>query len=328
MENSKTPSIDSPPSLFSALKSGFDAIANQIVLIIFPIALDMFIWLGPHLRIKQLIDTFYTNLRTLPGWQSSQTEEMLQVNQAIFTSMGERLNLTAFLRTFPVGVPSLMVGRLPITTPVGNPSVMDLRSWSAVIGVSVLMLLVGVSVGVIYFNLVRQAALTGKIQPQITLMEWPQLMVQVLALSVLFFILVLVISVPASCLVSLMAYGGLAFGQITLLLCGGMLLWVIFPLLLSPFGIFVHHNRILDALRSSIRTTRMTITTTSLLFLITLVLTQGLDLLWNVPPDTSWLMLIGITGHAFVVSGLLAGIFIYYRDAENWTSRVMQSIGK
>jgi hypothetical protein len=107
-----------------------------------------------------------------------------------------------------------------------------------------------------------------------------------------------------------------------------MLLWVIFPLLLSPFGIFVHHNRILDALRSSIRTTRMTITTTSLLFLITLVLTQGLDLLWNVPPDTSWLMLIGITGHAFVVSGLLAGIFIYYRDAENWTSRVMQSIGK
>jgi hypothetical protein len=62
----------------------------------------------------------------------------------------------------------------------------------------------------------------------------------------------------------------------------------------------------------------MTLPTTSLLFLIILILSQGLDILWNIPEDQSWFLLIGVGGHAFVATSLLAASFIYYRDAVSW----------
>jgi hypothetical protein len=36
--------------------------------------------------------------------------------------------------------------------------------------------------------------------------------------------------------------------------------------------------------------------------------------------------LIGVIGHAFVTSGLLAATFVYYRDASRWIQRVEQQI--
>jgi hypothetical protein len=58
---------------------------------------------------------------------------------------------------------------------------------------------------------------------------------------------------------------------------------------------------------------------TSVLFILTVfLLSKGLDILWLVPTDASWLLLIGILGHAFITTGLLASSFVYYRDALRW----------
>jgi hypothetical protein len=55
-----------------------------------------------------------------------------------------------------------------------------------------------------------------------------------------------------------------------------------------------------------------------------LLISQGLDLLWQVPPQTSWFTLIGLIGHAFIVTGLLAASFVYYRDAGYWVDNLLQ----
>jgi hypothetical protein len=68
----------------------------------------------------------------------------------------------------------------------------------------------------------------------------------------------------------------------------------------------------------------MTLPTTSLLLLVILVISEGLDVLWGVPLSTSWLTLVGIAGHAFISSSLLAATFIYYRDADLWVQQVLQ----
>jgi hypothetical protein len=69
---------------------------------------------------------------------------------------------------------------------------------------------------------------------------------------------------------------------------------------------------------------RFTLPTTSLFLLMVLLLSAGLDLLWRVPPDTSWLALIGVLGHAFVTTGLLAASFIYYHEAVEWLQKVFE----
>jgi hypothetical protein len=42
------------------------------------------------------------------------------------------------------------------------------------------------------------------------------------------------------------------------------------------------------------------------------------------PEETSWLSLVGVAGHAFVTTGLLAASFIYYRDADRWVKAILK----
>ena len=51
-----------------------------------------------------------------------------------------------------------------------------------------------------------------------------------------------------------------------------------------------------------------------------------MDLLWRTPDEASWLMLVGIAGHAFVTTSLLAATFIYYRDADRWTEDTLRKM--
>jgi len=106
-------------------------------------------------------------------------------------------------------------------------------------------------------------------------------------------------------------------GQLGILLYGGFLIWLIFPLLFSAHGIFVNNLSVWPSIRTGIR---MTLPTTVLFFLSVFLLTQGLDIIWRIPPADSWLTLLGIVAHAFVVSGLLSASFIYYRDADRWVT--------
>jgi hypothetical protein len=54
------------------------------------------------------------------------------------------------------------------------------------------------------------------------------------------------------------------------------------------------------------------------------LVSKGLDILWDNPDEVSWLLLIGILGHAFVTTGILASSFIYYTDAIRWIREMMK----
>jgi hypothetical protein len=145
-----------------------------------------------------------------------------------------------------------------------------------------------------------------------------------LALSWVFFFIL--ISIPASCLLSLAGLVGFSLGPIGFLLYGGFMIWLIFPLLFSAHGIFVKNLSAWHSIRLSIRITNATLPTTALFFLSVFILTQGLNVLWRIPPADSWLTLVGIAGHAFVVTGLLAASFIYFRDADRWVTSLRKQI--
>jgi hypothetical protein len=95
-------------------------------------------------------------------------------------------------------------------------------------------------------------------------------------------------------------------------------LWLVFPLLFSPHGIFAMRLGMIASVKNSVTLTRRTYSPTIMFFLAAFLLAKGLDLLWQTPADTSWLLLVGIAGHAFIATSLLAASFIYYRDADLW----------
>jgi hypothetical protein len=102
------------------------------------------------------------------------------------------------------------------------------------------------------------------------------------------------------------------------------MIWVLLPLLFSPHGLFVARNTMWTSIKKSARLTRWTLPTTALLFLTIFILSEGLRLLWNVPSVTSWWSFVGIVGHAFMTTSLLAASFVYYRDADRWLRGMLQ----
>jgi hypothetical protein len=173
---------------------------------------------------------------------------------------------------------------------------------------------------------VTQAVFFEQIDWGQALMQWPWASFQVVLLALFWAVLLMAVSLPVSCLLPFIAMGGPTAGRIGLFLFGLLLLWLLFPLLLSPHGIFLNGRKMWASVQDGFRLTRVTYPYTMLLFIMILVLSQGLNLLWTLPPASSWLALVGIFGHAFVATGLLAATLIYYREATRWMQRVQQQI--
>ena len=322
--NLKQVDTNNPPRLIASLLAGFDVIARHITLVILPFVLDLFLWCGPQLKINRLIHTLSDTFLQLPGAGSTETTQFIEAGREMWQWVGTRFNLFIFLRSYPVGVPSLMSSRLPINTPDGINSIsweitaplMILASWF-------LLSLFGLGLGTFYFDSISRAATARSEKPSFHLSNCLRQLVQVFWLTLIFEILALLVSLPAICLISLLALGSPALGQLAMLLYGGGVIWLLFPLIFSPHGIFINQQNVIQSLRRGVVITRMTLPTTGLLFLVALLLSQGLDLLWSSPAETSWFSLVGIAGHAFVTTGLLATSFVYYEKADKWSQRVI-----
>lgn len=313
-----------PPNLVSALLSGFDTITNHLSLILFPLLLDLFLWFGPRLRLGNLINELIVQINKLPGADVSEVSDLMQASQEIWRIAAARFNLLASLRSYPVGIPSLMTSRSPLETPLGSPSSWQLSSWNAVFLAWVGLFALGIFVGTLYYAAVAQVTLQGNISWLRLLRGWPNAFWRVASLTLIWGALLVVLSIPVSLVFSAIASIGSWIAQFMIFLLAGFLIWLLLPLLFSAHGIFVNGLNTVPSLRHGVRLTQMTLPTTGLFFLSFFVIDQGLNFLWRVPPEASWFSLVGVIGHAFVVSALLAASFVYYRDADRWITYVLQ----
>jgi len=311
------------PKPIASFLAGFDTVTTHILLIGFPVILDLFIWFGPHLRIKSLLEAVYAQITRTPGLNVQSTSETTQMSQEFWNFIAERFNLLTMLRSIPVGISSLMSGRSPVEIPGGSPVFWDVTTGGGVLAVWVGLSLVGLVIGTFYYIAVSQVSLSGKVNWVQALSQWPGAAAQVLLLALLWVFLFLAISIPASCIISFFMISGIPLGQITLFMFFGFVLWMFFPLLFSAHGVVVYRLNMLASVRYSIRLSRLSMPNTGLFFLIVLVISQVTDIIWRWPAESSWLTLVGILGHGFISTGLLAASFIYYRDANQWMQKTL-----
>ncbi|MCI0518973.1 MAG: hypothetical protein L0Z70_01805, partial [Chloroflexi bacterium] len=322
IKNTQTAAQLTPPSLISSLLAGFDAAASHLWLIVFPLLLDLFLWFGPRLRMEEIIRSMVRQMGALPEASAPEMSEVVKLSQELWLLLAERANIFYALRSFPIGVPSLLVSKQPLANPLGAPGGWEASSLLAVVGAWLLITTAGLTFGALYFQLVAQATGNEKVEWRQAVSGWPRAAWQAMQLSLFTFAILAAVAIPASCFLSVMALGGIGLMQISTFVLLGLVVWVFSPLLLSPHGIFVFQHKMWASVRQSINVSRLTFMRTSALFLLILVLSEGLNALWRTPAEDSWLTLLGVAGHAFVTTGLLAASFVYYRDASRWVQRV------
>jgi hypothetical protein len=306
------------PKLISTFKAGFDTVANRISLIFLPLTLDLFLWLGPHFSIKQVLLSTIQQMKDVPGLDASQLNQLTTAIQ----NFGDTFNLAVALRTFPIGVSSLMWGQIPQQTPLGSAPIIQLPSYANTFFCWVLFLVVGITAGSFYFSQLSQVVFNNKMSGKLRQLPWAVL--QVLVLSLAFLTLAILLSMPVMVMWSVLSIISPNVAQIILPFIAVIILWVLVPLVFSAHGIFAFHQNALVSMLTSTRLVRASLPGSGLFLLAGLVLSLGLDLLWSAPPDTSWLALVGIAGHAFVTTSVVAASFVYYRDIMRWVQETLQ----
>lgn len=318
MENETKKLSTTPPKMMGAFVAGFNTVATHLYLILFPILFDALLWFGPHIRLKNLLlpatEDFFEKLGAAPA--TSDMNQILASSKEIWLTVLERFNLVSFLRSFPVGIFNLMGSINPAQNPVGKPLIYEISSVSQLFTLWLALALIGILLGSFFFNQVARCC--SKIDFGSSLQRLGSEALQAILLSLILILLLALLSIPSSILISIMAMLNVILAQGVLILILLILIWLLFPLFFSPHGIFYYHQKALQAMLSSARVVRNTLPVSTLFILLVILLSEGLNTIWTIPPETSWMMLIGVIGHGFTSTGLLASTFIFFRNNYQW----------
>jgi hypothetical protein len=267
-----------------------------------------------------------------------------------YQTMIPKLNLFWLLRTIPIGISSLMFARDFSQTPLGAPSIWQVSAENLIAWVGLLILLGWIGGG-LYFRWVAQLSLAGtpsagtlRLAPPLGTLRQAQgdasqgdalqaeplrpgrAIAQTVLLSIFWSGISLALGLPIFILVSLLFQLNSFVAQIVILAASFLSMWLIVPLFFWPHGIFVKKQNALMSILSSLQMARFTLPTSSMFVLTIFLLGVGLNFVWSIPPTDSWMTIVGILGHAFITTALLAASFIYYRDMNAWLQTVLERL--
>lgn len=319
MDASPKAPLPPPPGIINSIKIGFDLVANNLGVTLPPLLFNLFLWLGPRLRMDALFNSIKPDMAAVwsaSGVPAAEIERALNLYDATLP----HLNLFWLFRTFPIGIPSLFFPQETSATPLGNPAVwqataLNLPGWIF------LLTLLGWAGGGLYFRDVARLAQTERdAQPLSAL----RAVFQTILLSIFWGGLLAFIGFPAFMLMLVILQFNAILANLLVLFFSLVMIWAMAPLFFCPHGIFLKRQNIFASIWGSLQLTRFALPMSSLFVLAVFLLSFGLNFLWSVPPEDSWMTLVGILGHSFVAAALLASSFVYYRDMTAWVQNAIE----
>lgn len=319
--------------IIETLSAGFDLVRRRLWLIVVPIVIDLFLWLGPRISIEPLVKRFESLLIPPASAQLTPADlEALQMSRNALLDVGSHFNLASLLPNTLLGVPSAMTGDMvdPVFT---HPAVWQVSSgWSA-LGLVLVLLLGSVFIASLYLTLVaREVSIDSLDLSRLAGRVWIH-GVRIIALGLALLAALAIFMVPVSVVSAVLAllHQGLALMWVGMFSLAAM--WVgiavMIYLLFAVDSIVLFGDGALRAARNSVMVVRRNLWSTLGLVLLTNLISIGLSFVWQRLAVISWGPLIGIVGNAYVGSGLVAAVLIFYRDRyQKLQTEMQKSKGK
>jgi hypothetical protein len=306
-------------SIIDSLSAGYRLLARRLELILIPVLLDLLLWFMPQLSVAPLfqrVAQFYAeaaNLSELPGEMATMAHDVATVlNEAGASS--NLFNLLFWISGSLLHLPSLLY----VVEPPRVSTPQEISALGSVLGLGALLVLAGIAVGVAYLTLLARGLPIGAGVKSWSWAEWPRLIVrrslQIVAFLVLLVLALLVLFVPVSIGMTLLAL--LAPGLTTLLafVFGGLVLVLFFYLYFVPAGLILDDLRLPRAVVQSFQLVRANFWATVGLFLLTELISIGFSvILGRLVAFQPLGTLTAIVVHAFIGSGLALAFLIFYR---------------
>ena len=302
------------PGVIATLTAGLELTTGNLWLIILPILVDIFYWLGPRLSVSELVSSAAAELQGDPAL----AEMAVQINQLV-----AQFNVFTTLSVPLIGIPALMSGPIPENTPL-TVHVMEIDNFVLWLVLFAALSLLGLLMASLYLGLIGLALwrMADGERPRFWRFLKSLLVgaARLFGLGILFIIVLLVVSLPLLPVAALL--GLLASSLFLGVMMLGFILVATYLFLAVP-GIILNGRPLLSAVIESIQLVHRNILQTVNLLLLVVLISSGMNLLWHLADDGSWLTAVSIAGHGFVSTALAAAIFIYYRDrfAILWPAR-------
>ncbi len=319
--------ISPPPGIISSLKAGFDITANQIGIILFPVLLDLFLWLGPQLRTEKLIHSLLAEFN-VPSednllFSMFPPTTIQQIQELLTEALSRSANIFSSIRTFPIGISSIMPLVIPGESPLGEPAIYQIETTFSFLLWIAMLTLGGWILGSFYFAWVAKISLQKE---EHDLRWFGKVSIQAVLISILWVIVLITFGTPLLLVFGIFMQINASLVPISIFLLIVFAMWIIVPIFFSAHGIFVKSENLFLSIVSSFNLSRFTLPTSSFFVISVAVLSQGFNLLWLTPSTSSWMMGVSILGHAFITTSLLAASFIYYRDMSAWLEMLLEKL--
>ncbi len=303
--------IRKQPKVFASLGEGFKTLANYLYLLLFPIGLDLYFLFAPRYTVSELANETLGQALTIAqlGNQSQET-----INQAIVSmrSYFEYFSLSSVLRTYPVGVPSLLAGRPIAENILGSLPVYDLSNGGQFLLAILIFSLIGLILGTLYFFWSSKAA-----QPSAEKKSFKAIVnafLNILVLTLIMVVAVFLISLPLALIFTLFNTLSPVLGLIAYFITAMVLLSVLIPLYFAPHAVVVLGQNAFQAISTSLKMIRPFYSSASIFLTLEVIIAFLTNMLWQTPADNSPLLFVGIFGHALVTTALLIASFHYFSD--------------
>ncbi len=302
-------------------------IANHIYILLLPIALDLYLWFGPHLRIKSLMEPLLLEMqKQFTAFSQVQMGEAIEVAQQVWIDVLDRFNLFSLVRSYPVGVFSLFSNTPPSETPLGIPAFIEVPTLGGAFLYWLVLSMIGLLLGTIFFREIARWTGQGLLDHHLRPASWHY--TQTLLLTLVLMVFVIFLTIPLLLLFSFVTLVSPMLAQIVLFIISIFLLWLLVPMVFSPHGIYFNQQTALASLLTSVRLVRFHLPGTGLFIMLIFLIGEGLNVIWRFPPASSWMAIIGVLGHAFISTALLAASFIYYRNGLIWMQARLHQVSK
>ncbi len=301
---------DSRIGIIDSLSAGLNFVTERIWVIAIPALLDLWYWLGPQLSVGPLFERLKQLLISSTSGAMPDAPIDVEMARQLLDALGQQFNLFSLLSASLMGMPSLMIGGSS-----DNVSTIELQSWLALIGAGAFLLLAGLAIGCLYFTLIVQQMSDKPVDGRALLGRAGRMWLRIVALVLLILFIGIALFVPFSFLVGLLALlsGGVASFLMGLFYVS--LIWIAIYLYFTVDAIAINNVGPLRAIWYSANVVARNFWSALGLIVLIFILSQGLSLIWRQLGDVHPLgMLVGIAGHAFVGTGLVAAGLLYYRD--------------
>lgn len=321
MQKSGIESPKVPIGFLSSLWKGIEVVNSHPGLLLIPILLDVLLWFGPHLSILRIMNSVLGVMGSTIG--SAQIDpSFMAFSQSFFTNF----NLLSFLSFLPLFPPSIMAARMPITTPLGSPIILQINNPAVCVGLAAGLIVISIGLGSIYWVAAGSAMVDQRWTPRETAVRWARTagIMLVLFLSIALALIVsLFIVLSFNRLISFFWPSGTAFlFQLFLFAMGGILFWLVLFLIFSPHGIVLYQDGFLQAMWNSIETARWIYPLSMWIPILLLGVNVITNNIWSLPDEKDWICILSLLGNAYTSSVLVTASFAYYQDKRRWIGEV------